>query len=234
MGPAAQETDDEDLPDLPRLRAREVVKRSERKARPGPDGLLIVPPGYKLGGEPKGGARKRTKKQTKALAAGRHRTGRERALVREYGRDDAPKIIEAYDAAGTGDFGPLSKLSLRRHARGSMLYDAAVEAVEKDGLVLLEEATTGDGVVIGSRRKIHPAADFALKAASTFGLDSEALLTSPKARNVSKRDDAITAHLERQREWRESAAENAAITDGAIDSEVVEDVPEPEKEGDDE
>jgi hypothetical protein len=197
------------------------VRRSGKQARkPLRSGALIVSEDFRLSGPAKGFGKRRTKKQREALDAGRRTSKRERAAMREMGGGlGALEVFRAYDAAAEGDFSALSRLSVRRQARASKLHDEAVAVVEREGLVIDETAMDGSGNVIATRKRIHPAADFAMKSAETFGLTADAMLLTPKARGGAKRDDALTRMLERQAQLRASLSLNPP----AVDAEIVED-----------
>jgi hypothetical protein len=198
-----------------------VKKANRQPVKAGPAGSLIVSPEYKLRGAARGKAKKRTKTQLRALAAGRRRSKADREAVTATGRKNAPEVLRAYDAAGDGDFGPLTRLSLRRQARASMLHDAALDAVEEDGLMVSEDSFDGEGRVVASRKKVHPAAEYALKSAEAFGLTADQQLMTPKARGVAKRDDRLAEFLDRQARIRSEAALNGPVAD----TEIVEEKP---------
>lgn len=187
----------------------------KQAVRPGPPGTgsLLVSADYRLAGARRGTARKRTRKQLAALDAGRRLTKAERERIALTGRKDAPEIDRAYDAAGEGDFAPLTRLSLRRASRLSMLHDAAVEEVEKTGLVVAEDVLDSNGRLVSSRRRISPAAEFALKSAETVGIAAEQMNITPRARGVAKKDDALAGFLDRQARLRESLALNAVTVE---------------------
>jgi len=180
------------------------------------DGTIVVGPGFRLSGALKGRAKKRTAKQKRALAEGRRQTKAERDAVALTGRRNAAEVHGAYDAAAEGDFGPLTRLTLRRHARASMLVDSSLDAVEADGLIVTEDAMDAQGNVIASKKRIHPAAEFALKSAETFGLTAADQLLTPRARGVAKKDDRLGEFLERQARIRGELALNGPVVDAEI------------------
>lgn len=189
----------------------------------GPGGSLIVPAGSKASGLPRGvggpkrkGAHLKTLRENARFGPMGALRGEELELARRVGPERFAETRQAYEeAAEAGNFDRLSRQSAGRMSRLANLHDAAVDSVEKDGVVIEEAMLGADGTPLSTRKKVNPAADFALKTAETLGLTAQEQLLTPAARGVSKKDEAVSRFLERQAMLRDSLKLNA------VDAEVL-------------
>lgn len=189
------------------------MKKADRKTRPGPAGMLIVEQGFRLGGARRGQAKRRTKRQLAALREGRSMKKADREAIEAAG-PNAPAVRDAYRATQAGDFAPLASLNLDRAARASsLLFDRALDAVEKSGSPISSEVVYGsDGKIVASRQRLHVGAELALRAAETFGISADAQGLTPRARAATKKDEGIGDFLARQAKARASLeAHNAGL-----------------------
>ena len=188
--------------------------KKSRVVGPGPVAGSVIVTAGKTSGPVRGIPGPRPKPgQLRTLREGR-RVRTEAAVARK--AETVADVEEALVAAHGGDFSALNAVNVRKLARHHAMHDKALDAVEKDGVILNETTLDAEGRPIATRARVHPGADFALRLADNLGVSADAQMLTPKARGAGRRDEALTLFLERERKQAELRASL-----GAIDTEVV-------------
>jgi len=126
--------------------------------------------------------------------------------------EGAGEVIDAYHSAIIdGDMTALSPVTVRGLADTEIVRRAIFGKVAEEGVLITEPMVDADGEFIGERKKDNPLLFHLHKFNEDLGFQSSQQLLTPKSRGENKKDEALAAMLERDRELRKLPAESRSL-----------------------
>jgi len=113
------------------------------------------------------------------------------------------KVIDGYRAAIVdGDLGATDEIAAAGMSDLELVRRDLAANVKRQGSIVRETILSSSGEPAGERLRVHPGVDPMIRISESLGMTSTARRLDPKSRGEGARDEALAAHLQRDKALR--------------------------------